>query len=472
MQFAAATGLPLCLIHNLLALCKGFPCYHKGKPVSELPPTSGFDLARFTDLGELAEGRADALCKTALAVVGGSLDGVAQRLISKIEICAQTHLCEDATALAQASFANLFRDVDQSQFLSAAIRLGQMMARADVAIAALAMANANAWKEIRMAIGSAQILSAEDKRDLSDLINSLSVLHASAVCDAFGRSETRDAVRKRRENVDLFEMDISSTAHIIADQTAILASEMQTGAGLVDSVLEMAAQVSTASQQSASTMREAANTNGLLMHGVRKAREEIAVATHSAKRASLEARESVGAMRALEEQSKAIGSVLRLIGQIAEQTNILALNATIEAARAGDAGLGFAVVAREVKSLADQTAMATQEVAESVKRINQAAELSVISNATICDKVDQVQEITIAIDKALVNQEQFISNIQDTVDQNVATAENMSGAIARMRDDMESVAERINALKHGFDQVDKNMEALRENAEGFVKKLT
>jgi methyl-accepting chemotaxis protein len=67
-------------------------------------------------------------------------------------------------------------------------------------------------------------------------------------------------------------------------------------------------------------------------------------------------------VRTLAESATRIDAVVRLIGDIASQTNLLALNATIEAARAGEAGKGFAVVASEVKTLASQTARATEDI--------------------------------------------------------------------------------------------------------------
>ncbi|MEM9500773.1 MAG: methyl-accepting chemotaxis protein, partial [Pseudomonadota bacterium] len=401
--------------------------------MSNVSPGSSFDLAQFVDLSGFAHGQTDELGETVFALVEASLPEVAEHLIARIEQGAQTAVPHDAAALAGSTLAELLRNAEQPEWLSLAARWAQMAARAGAGIATLATANAMAWQEITQIIRSTETLDAELVNKLCEFVACLSVIHSSVISDAAAKSEISDAHSSQRENADMFEMDISSTAHIVADQTAILAEEMEIGANLVDNVLEKTAEVSGASEQSASAMREAAKTTNSLLRGVQKASEEIAVAAESAKRASQQAKESAGSMKALEEQSKSIGSVLKLIGEIAEQTNILALNATIEAARAGDAGLGFAVVAKEVKSLADQTANATKEVSASVQSIREAAELSVASNASICDKVDQVQELATDISGALSDQEKYVSQITQTVDETAASADQISAAVTDIR---------------------------------------
>jgi methyl-accepting chemotaxis protein len=108
-----------------------------------------------------------------------------------------------------------------------------------------------------------------------------------------------------------------------------------------------------------------------------------------------------------------------LITAIAEQTNLLALNATIEAARAGDAGRGFAVVASEVKSLASQTAKATDEISNHIASMQQATQESVAAIKEIGTTIGQISNIASSIATAVEQQGAATQEIARNV-QNVA----------------------------------------------------
>src|SRR5690606_38918239 len=127
----------------------------------------------------------------------------------------------------------------------------------------------------------------------------------------------------------------------------------------------------------------------------------VANAAGTANRAVAEAAEADAAIARLIESARKIGEVVDLITEIAEQTNLLALNATIEAARAGEAGKGFAVVASEVKALAQQTQRATGEIGSQIQAIQSSstatADVLERIQATIKQVAEEADKMTHAI---------------------------------------------------------------------------
>jgi methyl-accepting chemotaxis protein len=117
----------------------------------------------------------------------------------------------------------------------------------------------------------------------------------------------------------------------------------------------------------------------------------------------------------LSEAGARIGDVVKLITSIAEQTNLLALNATIEAARAGDAGRGFAVVAQEVKTLAGQTAKATEEIGSQIANMQLATQESVAAIKAIGQTIERISEIATSISSAVEQQRAATQNIAQGV---------------------------------------------------------
>ena len=230
-------------------------------------------------------------------------------------------------------------------------------------------------------------------------------------------------------------------------------------------------EVAAAAEQSAVAMREAAHTASGLIRAIEEARGEVELAATIATRASEQSAEALAVSEALSDHAKAIESILSLIRDIAGQTNLLALNATIEAARAGDAGRGFAVVAQEVKSLASQTARATDDITLKIAAIQTATRQTLDANSSIRDTVSDVQNSAERIRTAMEGQARTVTAITASIDETALTADSMSNAIAAIRTGASNVAQEIEKLSQGFLTVDERLSDLQGKTNHFVSQV-
>lgn len=140
------------------------------------------------------------------------------------------------------------------------------------------------------------------------------------------------------------------------------------------------------------------------------------------------------AIAALVRQAEQIGQVVSLIADVTQQTNMLALNATIEAARAGEAGRGFAIVASEVKSLADQTRRATEEIAGRIDAMQSHVDAVATAISDVAEQVEAVSGVAADIDAAMTEQ----LGVADAIDQ---AAKNIAAGTNDLRRGIQGAAE-------------------------------
>jgi methyl-accepting chemotaxis protein len=236
----------------------------------------------------------------------------------------------------------------------------------------------------------------------------------------------------RESAISAFETDIArslSTFDRTAEGLSIAASQLLTRTADADHVAQGASAAATESSESVREANVAAEQLASTIHEIEaritRMRSEIG-------EASRESRQNSDAIRQLAAHASAIGEVVNVIKGIAAQTNLLALNATIEAARAGEAGRGFAVVAQEVKSLAGQTATATEHVVEQVAAIQSATNGVVASIDAIALRMQGIETFTNEVAGSVVEQAGATGEIARSVAASSSATESIAFQLAQL----------------------------------------
>ena len=255
------------------------------------------------------------------------------------------------------------------------------------------------------------------------------------------------------EHVSVAARETSVAAHNQAQSTSASAASIEQMTVSISEVSEIATQTEANSSQTAALAEEGA---GL----VKNAAQEIELISRTVATSSEQ-------IQLLQQRSQEIGGIANVIKEIADQTNLLALNAAIEAARAGEQGRGFAVVADEVRKLAERTAKATTEIAQMIDSIQEETQTAVQAMATAAPQVDK--GLTLATQATAMLDEihrQALDSLGKVRDVALATTEQATTAtdIAKHVEHIASMAEETNATMQ-------NNAAESEQLEGLADQL-
>ncbi len=298
------------------------------------------------------------------------------------------------------------------------------------------------------------------KDEVGAMANAVEQFKVKAIEHARSRADDeaaqrRAAAEERRSSMrrlaDSFEAAIGNIVNFVSLESKGLEAAASTMKGTADSTKQFADVVARASSDASTNVNSAAEAAGDLANSVSDISRKVRESSDIAGDAVRQAEKTDARITALSEAATRVGNVVKLITDIAEQTNLLALNATIEAARAGEAGRGFAVVAAEVKTLATQTAKATEEVAVQITEMQTATADSFTAIKEISSTIIRISEIASSIAAAIEQQGATTSQIANGVESAARSAEHAAaniGDVNRAANESGTAAERVFASAH------------------------
>ena len=273
-----------------------------------------------------------------------------------------------------------------------------------------------------------------------------------------------DAAARFGASVDELVTFVASAAHEL-EQTARAMSKT------AESTTGKAIAVSAAAEQATSNVNVVANSADEMGASVQEIANQVGQASRVAASAVVKARETGATMDELATSADRIGEVVSLISSIAGQTNLLALNATIESARAGEAGRGFAVVAAEVKSLAGQTAKATEQIAAQIGAMQTIARRSVESIASIQATINEIDTVSMAITTAVEEQTATTQEIARNTREAAMGTQDVTRNIMDVQRDASDAGTAAGQVVEASTELGKRAIELRQQVSQFVASI-
>lgn len=279
--------------------------------------------------------------------------------------------------------------------------------------------------------------------------------------------------RKRQQQVDdlisKFQGDVETLIQAVTTNAELMTSTADTLTKVAAGSNEQATSAAAASEEASTNVQTVAAAAEELSASITEISRQVDKTTQIVGEASNHAQSTNQQVEQLAKTADKIGNVISLIQDIAEQTNLLALNATIEAARAGEAGRGFAVVASEVKGLANQTAKATGDISQQISEIQSSTRDAVAAINQISTTMGDVDEYMSAIAASVEQQGIATDEISHNVAQAASGTQSVVGNISGVTDGTTQTSLSAGEVNRAAGSVTENTKQLNETISTFLR---
>ncbi len=274
-----------------------------------------------------------------------------------------------------------------------------------------------------------------------------------------------------RKIANEFDNKVAKVVETVASASTELSVTARSMSSIADATSDRATNVAAAAEEATSNVSVVAASSEQMAASVREIAEQVSTSTRIASEAVGLAENSAHTINNLSSAADKIGEVVSMISDIASQTNLLALNATIESARAGEAGKGFAVVASEVKSLAGQTAKATEDISKQILEMQSATHSAVNAISSIQRTIDEINSVSMAINAAVEEQSAATSEITRNTHEASIGTQDVSRNITHVQQGANETGVSAAEVVTAAEELSKQAEVLKNEVQSFLNNI-